>query len=105
MSTFEKAWDVVKLDAYEMAVAEKFSDPRDFMTDKRMRAILMGMPFEKVRSGANDAGGDLDYRYLDKPIQLEHMADDEIKAIYDQMVRLKLMDAPGREAMTVEDYF
>ena len=92
---FEKAWEIAKLDPYEMAVAEKFSDPRDFMTGDRMRQKLMGMPFDEVLSGANEPMGDLDFSYLRNKKQLEGMADEDVKAIYEQMAASGMLNAEG----------
>ena len=92
MSTFEKAWEIAKLSPYEMAVAEEFSDPRDFMTASRMREALGGMPYHEVVRMANHPEGDLDFRYLprdEQAGQIESLADEDVKAIYEQMMRLK----------------
>ena len=92
MTAFDKAWDVVKgLSDYEMAVAEEFSDPRDFMTASRMRDVLGGMPYHEVVRMANHPEGDLDFRYLprdEQAGQIESLADEDVKAIYNQMMRL-----------------
>ena len=91
MSSFEKAWEIAKLSPYEMAVAEEFSDPRDFMTASRMREALGGMPYHEVVRMANHPEGDLDFRYLprdEQAGQIESLADEDVKAIYNQMMRL-----------------
>ena len=89
---FNKAWEFAKLDPYEMAVAEKFSDPRDFMTVSRMREALAAMPYPEVVRIANHPEGDLDFRYLprdEQAGQIKSLADEDVKAIYEQMMRLK----------------
>jgi len=91
---FEKAWEIAKLGPYERAVAEEFSDPSDFMTSDRMRQKLMGMPFDEVLSGVNDPMGDLDFRYLDDQSQLEGMADEDVKDIYEQVIRQRASQFP-----------
>ena len=93
---FNKAWEFAKLSPYEMAVAEEFSDPRDFMTASRMREALGGMPYHEVVRMANHPEGDLDFRYMPYEMdrskqagQIESLADEDVKAIYEQMMRLK----------------
>ena len=74
MIAFDKAWDIVKgLSDYEMAVAEEFSDPRDFMTTARMRDALGGM----LRPTRPSLWG-----------RIESLADEDVRAIYNQMMRL-----------------
>ena len=92
---FNKAWEFAKLSPYEMAVAEKFSDPRDFMTASRMREALAAMPYPEVVRMANHPEGDLDFRYLprdEQAGQIESLADEDVRAIYEQMMRLKGKD-------------
>ena len=91
VTAFDKAWDVVKaLSDYEMAVAEEFSDPRDFMTASRMREALGGMPYHEVVRMANHPEGDLDFRYMSNydGRAIEALAEDEVEDIYNQMMRL-----------------
>ena len=94
---FNKAWEFAKLSPYEMAVAEEFSDPRDFMTASRMREALAAIPYSEVARIANHPEGDLDFRYLPREgqaEQIESLADEDVKAIYEQMMRLKGKDEP-----------
>lgn len=95
MTSFDKAWSLVKeLSDYEMAVAEEYSDPRDFMTNRRMRDALGGMPYHEVVRMANHPDGDLDFRYMprdEQAGQIESLADEDVEAIYNQMMRLKRM--------------
>tara|TARA_Y100001938_G_C8093964_1_gene436914 strand:- start:3192 stop:3554 length:363 start_codon:yes stop_codon:yes gene_type:complete len=104
MSTFEKAWEIAKLSPYEMAVAEKFSDPRDFMTPSRMREALAAMPPMELHELLTHPMGDLDFRFLDIPAMIadgdsvpDRIAmfnDDDVKDAYKQVMQLKGKDSP-----------
>lgn len=54
----------------------------------RIRKTFLAMPFDRVKYWANHAEGDLDFRYLLSPEDLETMAEDELHLIWNQMIRL-----------------
>ena len=99
MSLFEKAWEIAKLDPYEMAVAEKFSDPRDFMTPSRMREALAAMDPLELHEALTHPMGDLDFRFLDipgmiasgdsVPDRIATFNDDDVRDAYKQVMQLK----------------
>ena len=76
---------------------------------RRIRRTFLAMPFDRVKYWATHVEGDLDFRYLKSPEDLETMCAEDLHLIWNQIIKLNpdshlLLHMTPREIEGWSDY-